>query len=87
MIQTNGTGRSLLMLYRHAVDEQAASPAEVDVMGLLTGGMRDIRCDVCGEVMVWFTRGRAGAPPPAPPHLRESARNGEGSIIDIEKLS
>jgi hypothetical protein len=53
MIQISRDRKALLMLYRHAVDEEAENPAEIDVMGLLMGGMKDIRCEVCGEVKVW----------------------------------
>lgn len=52
-IQVSRDRKALLMLYRHAVDEEADYPAEIDVMGLLMGGMKDIRCDVCGMVKVW----------------------------------
>lgn len=53
MIRANAQRRPILMLYRHAVDLAAARPAQVDVMGLLSGGMREIRCDVCGRVQEW----------------------------------
>ena len=45
-----------LMLYRRAVDPQAASPAEVDVIANVEGTTLDVRCDVegCGAVRSWF---------------------------------
>ncbi len=55
MIRLNGRRRSMLELYRHAVDPGAEVPVEVEVMGLLVGGMRDIRCDVCGDVAAWHS--------------------------------
>jgi len=56
MIQVNSQRRPILMLYRHAIDLDLEPPrvaAEVDVMGVLVGGMRNIRCDVCGGVQEW----------------------------------
>jgi hypothetical protein len=53
VIVHNGSGKPLLELYRHAVDLKAEQPAEVDVIGVLSGGMRNIRCDVCLDVQVW----------------------------------
>lgn len=50
----NARRRPVLMLYRHAVDAAAPAPTEVDVMGILVGGMRDIRCDICGAVEEWI---------------------------------
>ena len=58
MIIRNGSGKPLLELYRHAVDLKADEPAEVDVIGVLSGGMRNIRCDVCWDVRVWHFRER-----------------------------
>ncbi len=57
MIKSSGNRRSLLELYRHAVDLNAESPAEIDVMGLLVGGMKDIRCDICNDVRIWHRSG------------------------------
>lgn len=53
VIVRSGSGKPLLELYRHAVDLKAEQPAEVDVIGVLSGGMRNIRCDVCLDVQVW----------------------------------
>lgn len=55
VIVRNGSGKPVLELYRHAVDLKAEQPAEVDVIGVLSGGMKHIRCDVpdCGDVQVW----------------------------------
>jgi hypothetical protein len=58
MITHNGLKRPLLELYRHAVDLKADEPAEVDVIGVLSGGMRNIRCDVCLDVQVWYYKKR-----------------------------
>ena len=56
VISYNGSGKPLLELYRHAVDLKADEPAEVDVIGVLSGGMRNIRCDVCWDVRVWHNK-------------------------------
>jgi hypothetical protein len=42
-----------LMAQGLAVRAGSPSAADVDVMGLLSGGMREIRCDVCGGVQEW----------------------------------
>jgi hypothetical protein len=54
IIRWNGDGMPQLMLYRHAVDQIAERPAEVDVIGPLEGRM-PVQCDVdgCGDVQVW----------------------------------
>ena len=53
VITWNGNSVPQLMVYRHAVDMQAESPAEVDVLGPLMG-MMPVTCDVCGEQAVWW---------------------------------
>ena len=53
LISWNGNGIPQLMVYRHAVDLKAESPAEVDVLGPLMG-MMPIECDSCSEVKVWW---------------------------------
>ncbi len=55
MTKRNGRGIRVLLLYRHAVDMGAESPAEVEVMGRLQGMMLEIKCDVpgCGEARTW----------------------------------
>ena len=52
-VKRNGRGVRHLMLYRHAVNLKAESPAEVEVIGYLEGTMTDIVCDVCGAVRTW----------------------------------
>ncbi len=53
VISENGSGVPQLMVYRHAVDAGAETPAEVDVMiGPLIGQM-PVQCDLCGDVQVW----------------------------------
>jgi len=52
-ISKNGSDVPQLMVLRHAIDAQAETPAEVDVMlGPVTGSMM-VRCDICGEVKPW----------------------------------
>lgn len=41
-----------LMLYRHAVDEWASDPAQVDVVAIIESAI-DIRCDICGCLRTW----------------------------------
>jgi len=55
MIVWNGDGIPQLLLYRHAVDADADHPADVDVIGPLTGRM-PVKCDVCDEVRLWDVR-------------------------------
>jgi hypothetical protein len=53
VIQINGNEITRLMLYRHAVDDNAEKPAEVDLMiGPLVGSM-PVRCDICDDVKLW----------------------------------
>ena len=52
VISWNGSGIPQLILYRHAVNLDADHPAEIDVLGKLTGVM-PIRCDLCDEVTPW----------------------------------
>lgn len=54
MIRLNGDGVPQLMVYRHAVDYAAERPAEVDVLGPLTGTM-PVHCDVegCDDWRLW----------------------------------
>lgn len=53
VIQINGNEITRLMLYRHAVDDKAEKPAEVDLMiGPLVGSM-PVRCDICDDVKLW----------------------------------
>lgn len=52
MIRWNGDGIPQLILYRRAVDLDADHPAEVDVIGTLSGSM-SVRCDICNEVKPW----------------------------------
>lgn len=53
MVVENGNGVPQLMVLRHAIDDMAEMPAEVDVMiGPVTGAMQ-VQCEICGEVMPW----------------------------------
>jgi hypothetical protein len=53
IIQINGNEITRLMLYRHAVDDKAEQPAEVDLLiGPLVGSM-PVRCDICDDVRLW----------------------------------
>ena len=45
--------KNLLMLYGHAVDENAEKPADVEVVALLVGGLKSVQCDVCMIVGEW----------------------------------
>jgi hypothetical protein len=53
VIIENGAGVPQLLVYRHAVDAEAETPAEVDVMlGPVTGSML-VNCDICGDSKPW----------------------------------
>lgn len=54
----NGDGVPQLLIYRHAVDMNEENPAEVEVLGPLTGRM-PVQCDACGEVSVWSASAKA----------------------------
>lgn len=43
-----------LLLFRQAVDRDAAIPESVDVCAVIEGTTHDIRCSVCGDVRSWF---------------------------------
>jgi hypothetical protein len=58
LVAWNGKEIPQLMLYRHAVDLNADSPADVDTMGPLTGKMV-VRCDLCEAVRVWWPSAQA----------------------------
>ncbi len=53
IIKRNRSGRTYLMLYRHAVDLMATNPEQVDVLALVSWAT-DIRCDICEETKVWL---------------------------------
>lgn len=49
----NGADVPQLLVYRHAVDAEADTPAEVDVMlGPVTGSML-VKCDICDDKQPW----------------------------------
>jgi hypothetical protein len=50
----NGRGIRKLILYREAIDGQAAMPAMVDVMAVVEGYVAEIRCSVCDSVRTWI---------------------------------
>jgi hypothetical protein len=52
MIRWNGSDVPQLMLLRHSVDMSQERPAEVDLIGPLTGKM-PVRCECCDHVSVW----------------------------------
>lgn len=53
IIQVNGNDVTRLLLYRHAVDEKAEQPAEVDlIIGPMVGSM-PVHCDICDDVKLW----------------------------------
>lgn len=52
-VKRNGSGVRQLLLYRHAVDPNAETPENVDLIGRLEGTVFDIRCDLCGAVRSW----------------------------------
>ena len=49
----NGRGIRKLILYRQAVDEEAAMPAAVDVIAVIEGYAAEIRCSICDSVRTW----------------------------------
>jgi hypothetical protein len=59
-VEVNNNGRkhyvTRLNLYRHAIDMQAETPEEVDVIAVLEGTTLNVRCDVpgCGASRAWF---------------------------------
>lgn len=42
-----------LLLFRHAIDLQSDSPADVDVVGPVIGDAGPFRCDICGKTRTW----------------------------------
>jgi hypothetical protein len=52
MIRWNGSNVPQLMLLRHSLDMSQERPAEVDLIGPLTGKM-PVRCECCDHVSVW----------------------------------
>lgn len=53
LVVQNGSDVPQLLVFRQAVDEAAAVPADVDVMlGPVTGSMQ-VRCDLCDDVKPW----------------------------------
>ena len=59
-ISQNGNGVTQLRVLRHAIDLNSELPAEVDVLGSLTGRM-PVHCDVrgCGDVRLWEVSAKA----------------------------
>ncbi len=57
-VKTRATGGTIhvsrLLLFRQAVDQQAVSPENVDVIAAVEGTALEIRCSVCGEVRPWY---------------------------------
>ena len=59
-MEVNKDGRKFyvtrLHLFRHAIDTEAETPEEVDVVAELKGTVPVIKCDVagCGESKAWF---------------------------------
>lgn len=53
--QARKTGRGVhqLILYRQAVDFDAESPVEVDVIAVIRGQGMDIRCSICEDKRTW----------------------------------
>jgi hypothetical protein len=49
----NGRGIRKLILYRVAIDDQAAMPAQVDVMAVVEGYVAEIRCSICECMRTW----------------------------------
>lgn len=45
-----------LVLFRNAIDPGAASPADVDVIGVVEGFLPTVRCNVpgCGAERTWY---------------------------------
>ncbi len=45
-----------LNLFRHAIDMQAETPEEIEIVAVLEGTVPVVRCDVpgCGEMRTWF---------------------------------
>lgn len=54
MSRRNGSKVQQLLLYREAIDAGDPEAAEVDVIGVLTGKMADIRCSACGAIRTWY---------------------------------
>lgn len=53
LVVQNGADVPQLLVYRHAVDVKADTPAAVDVMlGPVTGSMQ-VRCDICDDLKPW----------------------------------
>ena len=52
-VMRNGRGIRKLILYRQAVDEEAAMPAAVDVIVVIEGYAAEIRCSICDSVRTW----------------------------------
>lgn len=57
MIKSNARP-PMLLLYRHAVDPEALPAMKKEIIGELFGTMRQIRCDLCGDVREWVARYR-----------------------------
>lgn len=52
-VRRNGSGVRQLLLYRQAVDQEAAERQEVDVMAIVEGYTAEVTCSVCGSVRTW----------------------------------
>lgn len=63
LVKRNGRGIRQLMLYRHALGEQA----EVDVMAVVEGLVMDVRCDICECIRTWA---------PGPESITRRSNNG-----------
>jgi len=49
----NGSGVRQLLLYRQAVDPEAAELQDVDVVANVQGLVLDVRCSLCDCVRTW----------------------------------
>jgi hypothetical protein len=60
-LRRNGNNIELLELFRQAIDYGQDMPEDVDVIAVIVGPARGVRCSICGQVIDWHQRERKRA--------------------------
>lgn len=60
-IRHNSSNSEFLELFRQAIDYGKDMPEDVDVIAVIAGPAKGVRCSICGQVIDWYQRERKRA--------------------------
>jgi len=61
-MRKNGRRQEVFELFRQAIDYGQEMPEQVDVIAVIVGKATNIRCSICGGLIVWNEAAPRGGP-------------------------